>query len=145
MNATEAYKKFGNGPKAARALGLTKTTFYRYLDKERASQKKPSLESGGGLSKLRDKFGKAEIEKKRLCQNQAIMEKFIRTILKKNEWMTDFDVKAALNLTGQDFTSLRRDYLHLTIEGKDEARRKTLLWIHPDYMDEARQILMGAE
>lgn len=151
MNAVDAYKKFGNGTAAAKAMGVPQTTFYRKLREERGGQK---LYSGGvseqpryrgGIDELRTKFGKAEIERRRVSRNQEKIDKFISSTLKSKIWMPDAEVRCVLGLPSAEFSILRQDYIGLTMDAMDENRKKVLLWVHPDHMDEAREIINGTK
>lgn len=148
MTALEAYKKYGSVSKAAKEIGMSTGGFHYRLKKDQARTgkllKQPVIPKGG-LDELRTKFGKVEIETRRISKNHQKLEHFIEGTLKKAKWMSDGDVRTALGLSSVDFSLLRQDFLHLTLEATDENRKKMLLWIHPTHMDEAREIITGTE
>ncbi len=86
-----------------------------------------------------------EIQQRRIGKLQTSTEKFISTTLKTRNWMTDGDVRNALSLSSVDFAIIRADHANLQMEALDENRRKVLIWVHPDYHDQARRIINGEE
>ena len=97
----------------------------------------------GGLDSLRDAFGKETIQRRRMSRLHLAVERFIAGPLKKRRWMKDADVRVELGVNPIDYALVRQEHANLLMEPTDENRRKVLIWVHPEYLDEAAAIING--
>lgn len=106
---------------------------------------KASPPPAGGLETLREQFGREEITRRRVGRLQQQVARFISTTLKKRKWMKDVDVRAELAINPIDYALVRQEHTALLMEPVDENRRKVLIWVHPDHLDEAHDIINGTK